>query len=127
MYFQEMAFSCKHYLSRHWPEEGYLLSLNSVTLEKLLIEYGSPAGIATDAENAAKSMRLLGEEFAKRCKNRSGHKLCLQYLGTALYRIRIALFMRHWQKKCSIAGYSKNKPNKLWKNSRVFQSNDDLK
>jgi len=48
------------YLSRHWPEVLYLLSLDSVTLEKLLIEYGSPARIAADAENAAKNMRLWG-------------------------------------------------------------------
>jgi len=48
------------YLSRHWPEALYLLSLDSVTLEKLLIEYGSPKGIAADAENAAQKMRLWG-------------------------------------------------------------------
>lgn len=48
------------YLSRHWPEVGYLLSLDSVTLERLLIEYGSPERIAGDAKNAAKIMRLWG-------------------------------------------------------------------
>lgn len=48
------------YLSRHWPEVGYLLSLDSVTLESLLIEYGSPEQIAADAKTAAKKMRLWG-------------------------------------------------------------------
>ncbi len=56
------------YLSRHWPEVGYLLSLDSVTLEKLLIEYGSPAGIAADAENAAKSMRIWGRHLLSDAK-----------------------------------------------------------
>ncbi len=31
------------YLSRHWPEVDDLLALHSVTLESLLIEYGSPS------------------------------------------------------------------------------------
>ena len=48
------------YLNRHWPEVGYLLSLDSVTLENLLIEYGSPDRIAADAENAANNMRQWG-------------------------------------------------------------------
>jgi len=34
------------YLSRHWPEVLGLFSLDSVTLEKLLIAYGSPQAIA---------------------------------------------------------------------------------
>lgn len=51
------------YLSRHWPEVGYLLSLDSVTLEGLLIEYGSPERIASDAKNAAKQMRIWGRHL----------------------------------------------------------------
>mgnify|MGYP000011001844 FL=1 len=51
------------YLSRHWPEVSYLLSPDSVTLEKLLIEYGSPASIAADAKNAANNMRLWGKHL----------------------------------------------------------------
>ena len=51
------------FLSRHWPEVGYLLSLDSVTLEKLLIEYGSPENIAADADTAAKNMRLWGKQL----------------------------------------------------------------
>ena len=56
------------YLSRHWPEVGYLLSLDSVTLEKLLIEYGSPERIASDAKNAAKKMRLWGGHLLSNSK-----------------------------------------------------------
>jgi transposase len=48
------------YLSRHWPEVGYLLPLDSVTLESLLIEYGSPERVAADAGNAADKMRRWG-------------------------------------------------------------------
>jgi len=56
------------YLSRHWPEVSYLLSLDSVTLEKLLIEYGSPASIAADEENAANNMRLWGKHLLSDAK-----------------------------------------------------------
>ncbi len=49
------------YLSRHWPEVSYLLPLDSVTLESLLIEYGSPERIAADAEEAAVKMRHYGK------------------------------------------------------------------
>ena len=48
------------YLSRHWPEVSYSLTLDSVTLEKLLIEYGSPEKIAANAEEAAIKMRKWG-------------------------------------------------------------------
>jgi transposase len=49
------------YLSRHWPEVTYLFPLDSVTLENLLIEYGSPERIAEDAEAAAQKMRMWGK------------------------------------------------------------------
>ncbi|MCP5014125.1 MAG: IS110 family transposase [Ketobacter sp.] len=48
------------YLSRHWPEVCYLLPFDSVTLESLLIEYGSPQQIAANAQAAAQKMRLWG-------------------------------------------------------------------
>ena len=49
------------YLSRHWPEVLYLLSLDSVTLEHLLIEYGAPEEIAQASSQAAKKMRGWGK------------------------------------------------------------------
>ena len=49
------------YLSRHWPEVLYLLSLDSVTLEHLLIEYGTPERIAEASSEAAKNMRSWGK------------------------------------------------------------------
>jgi len=52
------------YLSRHWPEVTYLLELDSVTLEGLLVEYGSPERIAADAEAAAK-MKTWGKSHLK--------------------------------------------------------------
>ena len=51
------------YLSRHWPEVLGLFDLDSVTLEKLLITYGSPQAIAADAEQAAKDMKAWGRHF----------------------------------------------------------------
>jgi len=45
------------YLSRHWPEVTYLLALDSVTLESLLIEYGSPEQVAEQADEARRMMR----------------------------------------------------------------------
>jgi transposase len=49
------------FLSRHWPEVLSLLALDSVTLENLLIDYGSPEQIATNAEQAAMDMRRWGK------------------------------------------------------------------
>lgn len=48
------------YLSRHWPEVLPQLALDSVTLEQLLIEYGSPQQIAAHADQAAANMRRWG-------------------------------------------------------------------
>jgi len=53
------------YLSRHWPEVHYCLELNSVTLESLLIEYGSPERIAADKETAVIKMRSWGKSQLK--------------------------------------------------------------
>ncbi len=53
------------YLGRHWPEVLALFELDSVTLEKLLVAYGSPQAIAADAEQAAKNMKAWGGHFLK--------------------------------------------------------------
>jgi len=53
------------YLSRHWPEVHYCLELDSVTLESLLIEYGSPEKIASDKEAVAIKMRAWGKSQLK--------------------------------------------------------------
>ena len=53
------------YLSRHWPEALALFDLDSVTLEKLLIAYGSPQAIVADAKQAAKDMKAWGGHFLK--------------------------------------------------------------
>ena len=53
------------FISRHWPEVGELLDLDSVTLENLLLEYGSPERIAADAEAAAQKMRSWGKSQLK--------------------------------------------------------------
>ncbi len=45
------------FLSRHWPEVTYLLDLNSVALEHLLIKYGSVRQIASHAKEAALEMK----------------------------------------------------------------------
>ncbi len=51
------------YLSRHWPEVSCFLGLDSVTLESLLIDYGSPERIAADADRAARRMRKWGRSL----------------------------------------------------------------
>ncbi|HEY5139249.1 MAG TPA: IS110 family transposase, partial [Methylococcales bacterium] len=53
------------YLSRHWPEVLPLLPLDSVTLESLLIEYGSPEQIAKNTDEAAKNMHLWSKNQLK--------------------------------------------------------------
>jgi transposase len=53
------------YLSRHWPEVLALFELDSVTLEKLLIAYGSPQAIAADAQQATQNMKAWGGHFLK--------------------------------------------------------------
>lgn len=47
-------------LARHWPEVLQLFALGSVTLEALLIEYGSPHLIARDLIGAKVLMRRIG-------------------------------------------------------------------
>ena len=51
------------YLSRHWPEVLPIVDLSSVTLENLLITYGSPQDIAAHAVEAAKKMKIWGRTF----------------------------------------------------------------
>ena len=53
------------YLSRHWPEVLALFELDSVTLEKLLIAYGSPQAVAAQADQAVKDMQTWGGHFLK--------------------------------------------------------------
>lgn len=47
-------------LNRHWPEVLRLLELDSVTLLTLLIAYGSPQAVASQAEAAGALMRRSG-------------------------------------------------------------------
>ena len=43
-------------LAKHWPELNSYLELNSATLLKILIHYGTPAALASDT-NAANQLR----------------------------------------------------------------------
>jgi transposase len=47
-------------LARHWPEVSDCLSLDSITLETLLIEYGSPDRVAEAGEIVYQQMRQWG-------------------------------------------------------------------
>jgi transposase len=69
------------FLSRHWPEVGNLLDLDSVTLENLLIEYGSPERIAADVEDAAQKMRRWGKSQLKDEKIKKVIKSACHSLG----------------------------------------------
>jgi transposase len=44
-------------LTRHWPEVCHYLELDSVTLEEVLLTYGSPDSLARHAEEAREQMR----------------------------------------------------------------------
>jgi hypothetical protein len=69
------------YLSRHWPEVDDLLALHSVTLESLLIDYGSPAQIAADASAAIEKMRVWGRSMLSEEKIADVIKSACQTLG----------------------------------------------
>lgn len=69
------------FLSRHWPEVGKFLDLDSVTLESLLIAYGSPEHIAADAKDAAKKMRGWGRSLLSDEKIESVIKSARHSLG----------------------------------------------
>jgi transposase len=56
------------YLSRHWPEVTYLLDLDSVTLESLLIEYGSPERIGGHLDEAERKLRAWSRNQLKEDK-----------------------------------------------------------
>lgn len=47
-------------MARHWPELCNILDVTSGTLMRLLVEYGSPAGLAEDADAARKLRRWGG-------------------------------------------------------------------
>lgn len=44
-------------LSRHWPEISDIITLDTVSLEQLLLKYGSPQAIATNPEEAEDVLR----------------------------------------------------------------------
>ena len=44
-------------LARHWPELTGYLALDSVTLEDLLVSFGSPAALSAQAEEGRERMR----------------------------------------------------------------------
>lgn len=89
------------YLSRHWPEVSTLLGLNSVTLESLLREYGSPARIAAEVKVAAQKMKRWGRSRLSREKieqiiNSAVHTLgqpCIE--AERLYLQSLAQEMQH--------------------------------
>lgn len=51
-------------LARYWPELPHLLSLDSVTLEQLLIKYGSPQRLAED-DQAAQQLKAWSKGLLK--------------------------------------------------------------
>lgn len=69
------------YLSRHWPEVTTQLALDSVTLENLLIEYGSPACIGADAQVAGQKMCAWGKSMLSEEKINSVIKSAGETLG----------------------------------------------
>jgi transposase len=88
-------------LMRHWPEVCDSLELDSVTLEALLLRYGSPASLARHAEEARGRMRqvsrgqLSGEKIEAVLDSARGtHGLpCVQ--GEQDYLRALAAELRH--------------------------------
>jgi transposase len=91
-------------LQRHWPEVQAYLALDSVTLEHLLIRYGSPQALARDSVTAATLMRKVScgklaeakiQGLLEGSRNSIGipcvekERLYLQHLGEELRRSRL--------------------------------------
>ncbi len=57
---QRMTGKLEAMLSRHWPELLEVLKLDSATLQKLLGEFGGPAGVAARPDQARRLMRRVG-------------------------------------------------------------------
>lgn len=99
--YQENQNRLEAYLMRHWPEVVSLLALDSVTLESLLIEYGSPEKIAEHAEEAAQKMKSWGRSMLKSDKVARIIHSATNTLGQPCneaerrYLQEIALEMRH--------------------------------
>lgn len=70
------------YLSRHWPEVGALVSLDSAALEGLLQHYGSAKRIAENAEQAKQKMRSRGGNLLSQEKIDKVISSALSTLGT---------------------------------------------
>jgi transposase len=68
-------------LSRHWPELTGLLELGSVTLMRLVAEYGSAAQVAAHAEPARQLMRREGRAGLRPEKLEAVLKTAQQTLG----------------------------------------------
>ena len=82
-------------LARHWPELTRWLRLSSATVLRLLVEYGSPAGLAADTQAAARlqrwSRQLLSAEKVQ------------QVLASAqsTLGVRLGDFERQWLQECA--------------------------
>jgi transposase len=85
-------------LARHWPEVLGLLKLDSVTLEALLIEYGSPSKLAGDPDGAMNLMTRVGRSGLRATKKHkvldASHTLgvpCIEAEREALRALAIEL------------------------------------
>jgi hypothetical protein len=108
------------------PEVLALFELDSVTLEKLLVAYGSPQAIAADtlwgtsAEQAAKNMKAWGGHFLKTDKIVQVIDSAINTIGQpcidAVYALRVsAVTCKPWRPKCSTAVAKAKPPNSSWK------------
>jgi transposase len=99
--YQQNQNRLEAYLIRHWPEVLSLLALDSVTLESLLMEYGSPEKVAKNAEEAAQKMKAWGKFHLKSEKIVSIVESAIHTLGQPCtdaeqrYLQEIAQEMRH--------------------------------
>ncbi|MDD5410081.1 MAG: transposase [Methylobacter sp.] len=97
------------YLSRHWPEVLSLLSLDSVTLESLLINYGTPERITRQAQEVEQKMRAWGKSQLKDDKIERVLRSAAATLGQPCldterhYLQALAEEMRHNRQQCAYA------------------------
>jgi len=97
-----------------------LFNLDSVTLEKLLVAYGSPQAIAADAERVAKNMQAWGGHFLKDDKIACVIASALHTIGQPCIEAVYALWVsadtcKPWRPKCSTAVAKARRPNSCWK------------
>ncbi len=109
------------YLSRHWPEVTYLLALDSVALESLLVQYGSAAEVAANAKEAEHVIK-------KASRSRLNNKRIKQVIDSAKTTLGVPCLeaeRTYLQKLASEMKHSRTQGNSAKKALEAVIDNDD--